>query len=89
MAPDFHLRRGMLVQLNPATVRDIAYAGCVMVVVQTLAWGVVGYIQGIGVVRQLPGYQSEYRANWEEIEVVGMANWMASPVETESEGDTA
>jgi hypothetical protein len=87
MAPDFHLEPGMLVQLNPATVRDIAYAGCVLVVTNTLAWGVIGYVQGIGVVQHLPGYQSLYRANWEEIEVVGIANWMTSP--PEQEGDIA
>lgn len=86
MQPDFHLQAGMLVQLNPVTVRDKNYAGCVMVVSEAKVWGVNGYVQTVGSTGA-PGHMALYHANWEEIEVAGVATWVANP--QEQEGDTA
>jgi hypothetical protein len=65
---------GAVVQLNPETVGNRMFAGCMMVVTEVKSWGVQGYVQGLGENEQ-PGGQAYYRAKWDEIEYVGRAEW--------------
>lgn len=69
------LKPGFLVQLNPYSVDNIMFAGCIMVVTEPKEWGAQGYVQGLGE-NQLPGGQAYYRAKWEEMEFVGTAVWV-------------
>lgn len=89
MMPDEHIEEGTVVQLNPATVRDHAYAGCFLVVTKARQWGVCGYVQSIGTAKHLPGYQAIYRANWDEFEPVGHAHWIAGQEENHDNHDDA
>jgi hypothetical protein len=73
------LRKGMLVQLNPDTVKNKAFAACIMVVDEPKDSGCMGYVQVIGEARDRPGGQVNYLASWEEIEVVGEAIWLVVP----------
>jgi hypothetical protein len=68
------LKRGMIVQLNPWTVKNKAFAGCFMVVSESKEFGCQGYIQAIGQNRE-PGGRAHYRASWEEMELCGVAEW--------------
>lgn len=70
------LKPGYLVQLNPETVGNKAFAGCVMVVTEPKEWGAQGYVQALGESADKPGGQAYYRAKWEEMEVVGVAEWV-------------
>lgn len=72
--PDLEV--GTVVQLNPETVRNKAFAGCFMVVSDPKPFGAQGYIQGIGENRDTPAGQAYYRAHWDEMELVGYAHWM-------------
>jgi hypothetical protein len=72
------LRTGMLVQLNPDTVKNKAFAACIMVVDEPKESGCMGYVQVIGEADS-PGGQVNYLASWEEIEVVGEAVWLVVP----------
>lgn len=87
MQPDLHLPAGLLVQLHPDKVRDRAYAGCIMVVIEAQTWGAQGYIQNIGMLGGVPGHQSVYRANWDEMEPVGMVCWLAGQEQGEARHD--
>jgi hypothetical protein len=64
-----------VVQLNPETVGNPAFAGAMMVVTDLKSWGVQGYVQSLGT-RDAPGGQAYYRAKWEEVEYVGEAVWV-------------
>lgn len=66
------LKHGDLVQINPDSARNLALSGVFMVVCDTFTWGVYGYIQDVGHVRDI-GRAIWYRAGWEEIEHVGKA----------------
>jgi hypothetical protein len=68
------LEPGHLVQLNPETVGNKAFAGCILVVTELKSWGVMGYVQALGT-REGGGGQAYYRAKWEEFELVGKAFW--------------
>lgn len=68
------LRPGELVQLSPETVKNQMFAGCFMTVTESKSWGAQGYVQALGVEGK-PGGQAYYRANWEEMEPVGLAIW--------------
>lgn len=69
---------GCVVQLNPETVRNKAFAACFLVITELKAWGVQGYVQALGT-REEPGGQAYYRAQFDELGlVVGMAEWVAS-----------
>lgn len=70
------LQKGQLVQLNPRLVSNKALSGCFMVITECHEWGAQGYIPAIGAKRELPGGQVHYRAGWEEMEVVGRAEWV-------------
>lgn len=70
------LKNGQLVQLNPETVVNKMFSACFMVVTEQKVFGAQGYIQGLGSDGN-PGGQAYYRAKWEEMELVGMAEWVA------------
>lgn len=69
------LKIGQLVQLNPETVSNRMFAGCIMVVTEPKSWGAQGYVQALGE-NGLPGGQAYYRANWDDMEPVGFAEWV-------------
>ncbi len=66
---------GQLVQLNPETVKNKMFAACIMVVTEPKSFGAQGYVQGLGENGD-PGGQAYYRAKWEEMEIVGVAEWV-------------
>lgn len=65
-----------LVQLNPETVRNKMFSACIMVVTEPKSFGAQGYVQALGENGE-PGGQAYYRAKWEEMEDVGMAEWVS------------
>ena len=67
---------GQLMQLNPETVKNKMFAACIMVVTEWKPFGAQGYVQGLGENGE-PGGQAYYRATWEEMEVVGSAEWVS------------
>ena len=67
---------GQLVQLNPETVRNKMFSACIMVVTEPKSFGAQGYVQALGENGE-PGGQAYYRAKWEEMEIVGNAEWVA------------
>jgi hypothetical protein len=68
---------GDIVQLNPETVGNLAFAACFMVISEVHSWGVQGYVQAIGAQRGITGGQAYYRAIWSEIEPTnGKAVWI-------------
>lgn len=69
------LKEGDLVQLNPETVKNPMFAACIMVVTEPKTWGAQGYVQSLGENGQAGG-QAYYRATWEEMELVGKAEWI-------------
>lgn len=69
------LKEGQLVQLNPETVKNPMFAGCIMCITEPKMWGAQGYVQALGQNGE-PGGQAYYRANWEEMEPVGFAEWV-------------
>ena len=71
------LEEGDVVQLNPETVRNKAFAGCMMVVSEPKEFGAQGYVQALGETREASGGQAYYRAQWDEMEYVGKAAWIA------------
>lgn len=68
------LKAGDVVQLNPDTVYNKAFAGAFMIVTEPKSWGAQGYVQVLGENRE-PGGQAYYRANWDEMEFIGHAVW--------------
>lgn len=66
-----------LVQLNPETVRNKMFSACIMVVTEPKSFGAQGYVQALGENGE-PGGQAYYRAKWEEMEIVGNAEWVAA-----------
>lgn len=69
------LEIGQLVQLNPETVKNKAFAACIMVITEPKTWGAQGYVQALGT-REAAGGQAYYRAAWDEMEPVGVAEWI-------------
>lgn len=70
------LKIGDIVQLNPNTVRNKAFSGCFMTVTEPKNWGAQGYVQALGENRETSGGRAYYRAEWEEMEFVGQAEWI-------------
>lgn len=64
------LETNTLVQLNPETVTNKMFAGCIMVISEPKAFGAQGYVQALGE-HGLPGGQAYYRATWGEMELLG------------------
>jgi len=71
------LRKGDIVQLDPNKVENLAFSGCFMVITDPKPWGAQGYVQDIGTSSQ-PGGLAYYRAKWEEMELIGHAEWTVS-----------
>ena len=71
------LKEGQIVQLNPDTVGNPMFAACLMIVTEPKPWGAQGYVQSLGEAG-MPGGQAYYRAKWEEMEVVGHAEWVSA-----------
>lgn len=70
------IEQNMVVQLAP-TVANKKFAGCFMVVDEPKTFGAQGYVQ-------IPGQgQAYYRANWEEMELIGRAVFILSDSEHE------
>ncbi len=69
------LEAGDLVQLNPDRVRNPVFAACIMVVTESKPFGAQGYVQALGM-PGASGGQAYYRAHWDEMELVGRAEWM-------------
>lgn len=71
------LQVGHVVQLDPETVGNPAFAGCFMTITEPKPWGAQGYVQALGT-REAPGGQAYYRAKWEEMtDPIGMAPFVA------------
>jgi len=70
------LKSGQLIQLNPETVGNRMFAGCIMVVTEPKSFGAQGYVQALGDHGESGG-QAYYRAQWQEMEIVGTAEWVA------------
>ena len=70
------LPEGAVVQLNPDTVKNPMFAGCMMTVIEPKEWGAMGYVQALGSNGEMGG-QAYYRASWDEMELVGTAVWVA------------
>jgi len=68
---------GQLVQLNPETVHNKMFAGCILVVTEAKEFGAQGYVQALGAEGEMGG-QAYYRPTWEEMDPVGSAVWMAA-----------
>jgi len=68
------LKEGMVVQLSPE-VGNPMFAGCYMTITEPKGFGAQGYVQSLGENKK-PGGQAYYRANWDEMEIVGYACWM-------------
>lgn len=71
------LEPGTLVQLNPETCRNPMLAACFMVITEAKSFGAQGYIQATGENGSMGG-RAYYRAEFDEMEVVGKAEWIAS-----------
>lgn len=70
------IKEGDLVQLNPDTVQNKAFAGCIMIVTEPKKFGAQGYVQALGERNgEGPGGRAYYRAKFEEMELVGRAEW--------------
>lgn len=69
------LKKGDIVQLNPDTVKNKMFTACMMVITEPKSWGAQGYVQGLGE-NGNPGGQAYYRATWEEMHLVGSAEWI-------------
>lgn len=65
---------GDVVQLSPEC-RNPMFAYCMATVSEHRSWGAIVYVQALGEDGQ-PGGQAYYRAKWEEIELVGHAEWV-------------
>ena len=65
---------GTVVQLNPETCRNPMFAACFMTVSEPKNFGAQGYVQALGENGKMGG-QAYYRAHWDEMELIGMAEW--------------
>lgn len=63
------LKQYQVVQLNPETVKNPMFAGCLFVVDEIKSFGAQGYVQSLGANGE-PGGQAYYRATFEEMEAL-------------------
>ena len=69
---------GDIMQLNPETTLNKAFAGCMFIVSEPKVFGAQGYVQGLGKSQDAPAGQAYYRARWSEMEPTGgKAVWVA------------
>lgn len=69
------LEKGMVVQLNPETVKNKMFAGCFFMITEEKSFGAMGFVQALGEGGD-PGGRAWYRAEWDEMEFVGWAVWV-------------
>lgn len=69
------LKVNTVVQLNPHSISNKAFGGCFMIITEPKGFGAQGYVQAIGDM-DAPGGQAYYRANWDEMEYIGQAEWV-------------
>ena len=75
------LQIGQVVQLNPQTVTNPMFAGCLMQVTEPKSWGAQGFVQALGEDGK-PGGHAYYRATWDqmdELEPGSIAPWQPAP----------
>lgn len=82
MNSDTVLKHGDIVQLNPDFQKNGCFSGCLMIITEPKAFGAQGVVFVPGARGEMPG-QAFYRAKWEEMELVGRAEW--APKEYEEE----
>lgn len=75
-SPASPLAAGTVVQLSP-DVGNPMFACCMLTVTESRPWGVQGYVQMTGEDSK-PGGQAYYRATWDEIALVGAAEWVVA-----------
>lgn len=76
MSPDDErLKVGTLVQLSPEVCRNPMLRACFMTVTEPKSFGAQGYVQTTGENGKMGG-QAYYRAQWDEMEIVGHAEWV-------------
>ncbi len=63
---------GDIYQIDPAT--DDCFGACLLIVTEVKSWGVQGYVQIPG--RDGTGGQAYVRKKWQDIYLVGMAEWI-------------
>ena len=78
------LRPGVIVQLNPNKVGNKMFACCFMVISELKDFGAQGYVQALGTNGEMGG-QAYYRANFDEMEFVGIAKWVVGLTEYDRE----
>ena len=79
------IKFGDVMQLNPETVGNKAFAACMFIVTEPKAFGAQGYVQALGQSREVGGGQAYYRAKWEEMEPTGgTAQWVPSDEQGET-----
>ena len=78
MQADPNIKTGTVVQIDPEHHLNKLgfFAGCFMVVTSVRGWGCQGYIAMPTERGKMPG-MAYYRAKWDEIEVIGKAEWLA------------
>lgn len=69
------LKEGSVVQLSPEKTKNRMFSACMLTVTDVYAWGVQGYVQGLGQDEKI-GMQAYYRAAWDTFEFVGEAAWV-------------
>lgn len=69
------IQPGEIVQLDPISTGNKAFAACMMVVTEVKPWGVQGYVQGLGT-REAQVGQAYYRAETDTFaRTFGRAPW--------------
>lgn len=69
------LKPGAIVQVNPDEHKDGFFATCFVMVTEVKTWGIQGFVPVPGERGELPG-RAYCRLKWEEIELVGAAEWI-------------
>ena len=70
------LEKGDVVQLSPTIKSNPMFGACFMVVTEPKEWGAQGYVPALGENGEIGG-QAYFRVNWEDMEYVGKATWIA------------
>lgn len=65
-----------VVQINPTSCENKAFASCMLTVTEIKSWGVMGYVQSLGSDRTTTGGQAYILLKWENMEYVGEAVWV-------------
>jgi len=82
MKQDKNIKAGSVVQISPES--GSAFAACFMIVTENKGWGLQGYIYGPAERGKKPGLYY-YRAEWNDIELIGHAKWIEDSGDGEGE----